>query len=433
MILRMLPTLIAILAVATSANAQILTRGPYLQMMSSNAVTVRWQTDLPCESRVQYGLRMTLLDRMAKNVQLSTEHEIRLTDLKPATLYYYAVGTSSAKFAGGDEACRFKTAPVAGSDAPVRVWVLGDSGTGTGGKGVGSAEKVQNGYGKSSHYKDPDVWLMLGDNAYEHGTEQEMDRAIFRTYRAMLSKAVLWSTLGNHDEATRRGEPYFNAFSFPTAGECGGKPSGTENYYSFDHGNIHFISLDSQVGKNREANGPMFTWLEADLSSTQQKWIIAFFHHPPYTKGSHDSDTERAHIEMRERALPILEAHGVDLVLGGHSHCYERSMLIDGHYGLSTTFDPAIMAKDKGNGRETGDGATGVYNKKSGDHNGTVYIVGGNSGKVSGGRLNHPVMTVSKSLLGSLAIDVQADRMDILEIGVDGEAFDQFSILKNDR
>lgn len=411
-------------------DAQSLTRGPYLQMMSSEAITVRWQTDQAADSRVRFGTSLKSLDRELKNATAATEHELRLTGLKPATVYYYSVGSSSATLAGGDETCRFRTAPVTGTDTPVRIWVLGDSGTGTGGKGLGNAEKVRDAYAKSALYQDPGVWLMLGDNAYDHGTEAEMDRAIFRTYPEMLRKAVLWSTLGNHDEATRGGEPYFNAFTFPTAAECGGKPSGTENYYSFDHGNIHFISLDSQLGKNRKAGGAMLTWLEADLSATKQKWIIAFFHHPPYTKGSHDSDTERAHIEMRERALPILEAHGVDLVLGGHSHCYERSMLIDGHYGVSSTFDAATMAKDKGNGRESGDDATGAYNKSHGGHNGSVYVVAGNSGKISGGRLNHPVMIVSKNLLGSLAIDIKGDRMDVHEIGTDGNAFDQFTLLK---
>ena len=59
----------------------------------------------------------------------------------------------------------------------------------------------------------------------------------------------------------------------------------------------------------------MLTWLQQDLASTNQPWLIAFFHHPPYAKGSHDSDVDV----------------GVDLVLTGHSHCYERSYLIDGH------------------------------------------------------------------------------------------------------
>ena len=76
--------------------------------------------------------------------------------------------------------------------------------------------------------------------------------------------------------------------------------------------------------------GAMATWLRSDLASTSQNWTIAFWHHPPYSKGSHDSDTEYELVGMREVFLPILEANGVDLVLTGHSHDYERTWLING-------------------------------------------------------------------------------------------------------
>ncbi len=65
----------------------------------------------------------------------------------------------------------------------------------------------------------------------------------------------------------------------------------------------------------------MCNWLRADLAATAQEWIIAYWHHPPYTKGSHDSDAEGDLVEVRENIVPILEDFGVDLVLCGHSHC----------------------------------------------------------------------------------------------------------------
>jgi len=61
--------------------------------------------------------------------------------------------------------------------------------------------------------------------------------------------------------------------------------------------------------------------------------------------------------DMRENALPILEAAGVDLTLAGHSHVYERSFLIDGHYGTSGTWNPAFHLVDGGNGDPLGNGA----------------------------------------------------------------------------
>ena len=82
---------------------------------------------------------------------------------------------------------------------------------------------------------------------------------------------------------------------------------------------------------------------------------------------------------MRQNFLPMLEAAGVDLVLCGHSHSYERSYQLDGHYGLSTTFDPAFQV-DSGDGNPAGDGA---YERNAGANRGTVYAVAGSSSKLT--------------------------------------------------
>ncbi len=177
---------------------------------------------------------------------------------------------------------------------------------------------------------------MLGDNAYSNGTDAEYQSAVFDIYPTLLRKSVVWPTMGNHDgyssTSSSQSGPYFSIFSLPKNAEAGGVASGTEAYYSFDYGNIHFICLDSE-GSSRSSHGAMLEWLRLDLAATTKDWIIAYWHHPPYSKGSHDSDTETNLVDMRQNALPILEAGGVDLVLTGHSHSYERSYLLDGHYG----------------------------------------------------------------------------------------------------
>src|SRR5205823_9520894 len=133
---------------------------------------------------------------------------------------------------------------------------------------------------------------------------------------------------------------------------------------------------------SRSPGGAMLTWLEQDLSANTNDWLIAFWHRPPYSFGTHNSDFEFNMVEMRENAVPILEAHGVDLVLNGHSHNYERSYLMDGHYGSSTTLTPS-MIKDSGNGQPDG---TGPYVKNGlgpTPHQGAVYVVAGSSGWVT--------------------------------------------------
>src|SRR6185503_18695681 len=114
--------------------------------------------------------------------------------------------------------------------------------------------------------------------------------------------------------------------------------------------NSHFICLDSMTN-DRSTSGPMANWLRADLEANSNTWVVVYFHHPPYTKGSHDSDNNGADfelVEMREKILPILEAYGVDLVLSGHSHIYERSHLLKGHYGYSTNLEPSMILDGNG-------------------------------------------------------------------------------------
>jgi hypothetical protein len=133
---------------------------------------------------------------------------------------------------------------------------------------------------------------------------------------------------------------------------------------------------------------------------------------------------------MRQNALPILENFGVDLVLGGHSHAYERSYLIDGHYGDSTTFSDA-MKKDGGSGRQ--DASSGVYKKPTysmAPHEGAVYVVAGTAGRIGGGTLNHPAMYSSQAVLGSVVLDVDGNRLDATFLDSAGIRRDSFSILK---
>src|SRR5258706_6591069 len=101
----------------------------------------------------------------------------------------------------------------------------------------------------------------------------------------MLKSSVSWYTLGNHDAGTGSigNHPYMTMFSLPTAGQAGGISSGTKSYYSFNYGNIHFISLDSQE-TNRASNGAMANWLVSDLTDNTLPWVIAVWDQPAYSK-----------------------------------------------------------------------------------------------------------------------------------------------------
>jgi len=401
-----------------------LRRGPYLQMGAPTRMTVRWRSIAPVSSTVRYGdAPINLLNEVSDSA-LTTEHLITLTDLAPDTKYYYAIVDGGTTVVGGGDAHHFTTSPLAGTFKPIRIWAFGDSG-----KPGTDQRNVRDAYYDYTDDTPTDVWLMLGDNAYSVGTDVQYQEALFDSYDDLLITTPLWPTRGNHDNLyVGIGNDYYDIFSLPDSAQAGGMQSDTEAYYSFDHGNVHFICLDSEGGSRELPGGAMLPWLTNDLASTMQDWIIAFWHHPPYSRGSHDSDVETRMISMRQYILPVLEAGGVDLVLTGHSHSYERSYLLDGHYGPASTF--AVSHKvDAGDGDPVGDGA---YVKPISDpgHQGAVYAVVGSASKTGGGPLNHPAMIVGLDELGSLVIDIGFNRLDAKFLDDAKMILDSFTILK---
>ena len=270
--------MLLVLLWSSLAFAATVVRGPYLQSASSDSITVRWRTDVATDSRVQFGLSSGSLTSSASNATSTTEHVVKLTGLSPNTKYFYNVGSSSAVQAG-DSTYYFETSPSTGTAVPTRIWVIGDAGTGTTGQAA-----VYNAYRNFTGSTYTDFWLMLGDNAYNSGTDAEYQTKMFNMYPEMMRQSPLWATIGNHDgvsadSATQTG-PYYDIHTFPKNGEAGGIASGTEAYYSFNYGNIHVIVLDSNE-TSRSTTGAMMNWLKADLANVTATWLIAIWHHPP--------------------------------------------------------------------------------------------------------------------------------------------------------
>ncbi|MBI5690349.1 MAG: metallophosphoesterase family protein [Verrucomicrobia bacterium] len=437
--------LLALLLPAGLSAAPTILRGPYLQSATPDSIVIRWRTDTTEGSVVSYGTERTALTKSAKAEGVAAEHIVQLTGLQPATKYYYAVGPaalpppstekkSTAEDAPGRASIHsFTTPPPVGPAKPTRIWVLGDPGTKN-----DVQRAVRDVYYKYTGKRGTDLWLMLGDNAYPDGTDADYQKAVFEMYPETLRTSPLWPALGNHDgksaNSITQSGVYYDVFTLPTRGQAGGVMSGTEAYYSFDYANIHFICLDSH-DSDRSAGGAMMQWLKADLAATRRDWIIAYFHHPTYSKGTHDSDKDTDSSgrmnDMRGIFLPVLEAGGVDLVLTGHSHVYERSWWIDGHYGKSNTFNAAQHVKQPGNGRVDGEGAYRKPRART-PHGGEVSVVTGSAGHASSKPvpLNHPVFFIGLNEPGSSVIDVDGLRLDLVFLNDKGEKRDWFTIVK---
>ncbi|VAW97740.1 hypothetical protein MNBD_GAMMA23-615 [hydrothermal vent metagenome] len=421
-------------------------RAPYLQLPTANSMVIRWQTKDRNVGVVRIGEVAGKLTKEISELSADDEHRVQLTGLKANTRYYYSVGTQDYALFKGSKYW-FKTSPDTSPDIgtdntsvqAVRFWVTGDQ---------GAAGDIQNGVrdamlswtkqqplvGKTT----PDFWLTLGDNAYRSGSNKQFQTNFFTPYAPILKHTPVWPAYGNHDA---RRWAFFNIFDLPTQAEAGGLGSSTEKYYSFDYGRLHVVMLDSQSSRIQK-NSKMLRWLKKDLAQTKQQWLVVAFHHPPYTKGSHNSDSLTDSFgrmrNVRKYVLPILENAGVDVVLAGHSHMYERSWFMNCHYGFSKTFsrqfiqDRAPQADiDSGETRQQQNNL--VYRKAATDlsaYSGTIYVTLGSSAKLDNGDLNHPALPISLAASGSMIFDIVGNKLTVNFINELGQVVDSFSIEK---
>ena len=408
-------------------------RAPYVQMVTQDSAVIRWMTEDSELGVVRYGENREHMPSIMLEGSSNKNHIVRLTNLEPGTRYYYQTGKVSGYDNRHIEKQWFYTHP--DTVKPTRIWVIGDSGD------PGPvADQVRDSAlnwmrenpiiaDEASSDADPliDIWIALGDLAYTSGTNAQFQAALFEPYGDLLANTAIWPVYGNHDD---RRWTYFRVFDLPQRCEAGGVASKTENYYAIDYSNVHFVMLDSQES-DRSKTGKMAKWLQRDLAENDKPWVIVAFHHPPYTKGSHDSDEEydsRGRMQdMREIFLPMLEQAGVDLVLSGHSHMYERSHLIDCAYGTSTEFSEENIVSQGFEGKQK------QYQKPLplGAHQGTIYTISGSSSKVDNGPMDHPAHHIGLREAGSMVIDVVGNKLTARFVDNEGQVKDEFSITKD--
>ena len=416
-----LPLAGMILGMAFESHAQTFTRKPFLQKNSPTKLSVCWRVSTAAVLTVKFGTDSTNLNRTSPASINATDACVSLDTLQPATKYFYEVYNGATKLTGSAKQYAV-TAPVLGTRQKNSFLILGDPGS----AGVPQTN-VRNAFLRVNQGTLDGV-LLNGDNAYESGTDAEFTTNLFTPYSNIFATSFVWPAIGNHEAvSSSTGAPYLASFYLPSAGESGGVASGSELYYSFDYSNIHFIILDSQVSP-RTTTGAQYLWLLQDLQATRQDWIIAMWHHPPYSKSGHNSDTEQQLIDMRQNFLPLLEQYGVDLVFCGHSHDYERSYLLDSAYGNSAN-NQANAAKVILNNTSGNPATTGAYHKTIGAHKGAVYSVVGSSAKLDAGTL-HPMMYVQHLLYGSFLLTVQDSVATGQFIDSAGIVRDQFQVVK---
>ncbi|MET0801488.1 MAG: metallophosphoesterase [Actinomycetota bacterium] len=154
---------------------------------------------------------------------------------------------------------------------------------------------------------DPVAVLALGDTQYRSGTIAEYLRSYDPTWGRFLSKT--FPVPGNHEYNTPRAAGFFRYF--------GPRTFGGRGYYSFNRGGWHLVALDSVRGRRPDER--QLRWLRRDLVGNDATCELAFFHHPLFTSGLGAPASPDMAVFWR-----ILFRHGVDVVLNGHAHSYER-------------------------------------------------------------------------------------------------------------
>jgi len=406
-------------------------RGAYLQMLTENSVVIRWRTFVSENSSVRFGKTMQY-GKIKEDTVNVNEHTVLLTGLQPGTKYFYTVGSTS-KDKQGDEENYFITAPKTGTIQPVRIWSIGDFGT-----GKPPQLQVRDSYLRYTKNHPADIWIWLGDDAYSYGYDAQFTYKVFNPYKTILKHLPVFPSIGNHDYAKKgyldsaslgTDFPYFKILDCPTQGECGGVPSKTEKYYSYNYANIHFIVLDS-YGAPSDKESEMYKWLNADLKANNARWTICYFHHPPYSRGTHNSDKPGESTDIRQNIIPLLEKYKVDLVMSGHAHDYERTFLLHGHYGKQATLTQDMIV-------DKSDGNSPYYLKSAPAYKGTVYVVNGVGGqggnvKTQGDWPHKAMCSYSKQHYGSMIIDVNADTLSAVFLTSTDTIFDRFKIVKSD-
>jgi hypothetical protein len=294
-------TIVLNLLTSTSSVAEI-TKYPYVQNVTDNSIVIKWETSdssigaIHCNNGIDYH-----------EAKPSTLHEVVITGLTANTAYVYNVislnGTSTNYYS-------FTTAPTKGTPDNFIFAVAGDTQPvktlSDGSPDPTNLQYVVDGIIS----KGPDILLHLGDIVSSGNSVPDWN-SFFTHAQPLLSTTPIFPTPGNHEY---NGDPgatnFFKYFSLPQEGTV------EHGWYTFTYGNVRFISLDTQsMSRKQDA------WLESKLSSATEDWIVVYFHQPPITSSSFSTDLNKY---ARDNWIPLFQKYGVNLVMSGHTHNYQR-------------------------------------------------------------------------------------------------------------
>jgi hypothetical protein len=268
-----------------------------------DSAVVMWHSATSALGHVEFGEGGSL-DRRAAGAQPARVHEVRLTGLRPGRQYRYRVVWGEH----ASDVYSFRTAPPSGTRR-FRLALYGDNRT---------QPEVHREIVQRVLQERPDLVVNTGDLVAAGRQVEQWEPMFFGPLRPLMREIAYWPSLGNHEQ---NADSYYHFFSLPN----------NEAWYSFDYANAHIIALDSNQPYG--PGTPQYQWLEEDLKNSRADWKMVFFHHPMFS--AHPTRSVNAN---RWAWQPLFLKYGVNLVLTGHDHHYQRCYPIGAAAGDGITY-----------------------------------------------------------------------------------------------
>jgi len=291
---------------------------PYVQAVTTNSIYVLVECDSTSAATVQFGLTngygstaTTESSMVTTASPLTYVHRIKLAGLSPNTQYHYRASHAGGAWSADST---FYTAVLPGT--PFRFAAYADTRTQT---------TVHNNVASRVKTANPRFQLVAGDLCNDSLYETFKSEWFLSNELALQALSPAYNAPGNHEEYSTNSKAFFQSPS---------SSSGVQDYYSFDYGDVHIVSINNQA--TYTVNSTQYNWVANDLATTTKPWKIVFFHRSAYVAGGHGEDAT-----MIQWSNNIFVPKNVDLVITGHSHFYQHN-LVSGinHYVLGTAGAP---------------------------------------------------------------------------------------------
>ena len=282
--------------------------GPYLQNVTQESITVMWESSGdPSSSKVRIRRFGDLVWKEIADLEKTNIHEIEINGLSPDTIYEYQISQGDIQNWIPGNPASFTTSPY--ENGEYRIAFYGDSRT---------YPKNHSAVVQSIINNKADLVLHAGDlvdagRNYAHWGDQ-----FFGPLARLMINTPIFPVLGNHEFNGSGRVWFFDFFSLP----------GNESWFAFNYGCTRIIGLDSN--SDFTPGSEQYLWLKNELESQayqESNWQLVYMHHPPYTSGPHPHDE----VPVLKHLVPLFKEYGVEFVLAGHNHHYERTFK-DGIY-----------------------------------------------------------------------------------------------------